>query len=79
MKIDRKNIKGTSINDVTVLVGGGGQGFCDDSTQALVIKRVTIGGMGVSKIVQKCVTSFIDDPFMFFEIIFNLIREKGSL
>ena len=41
---------GSSINDVTVL-GGWGQGFCDDSTKASVIKRVTIGEGG-SKIVQ---------------------------
>ena len=38
--------KGSSINDVTVL-GGGGQGFCDNSSKSLVIKRVTIGGGGV--------------------------------
>ena len=38
--------KGSSINDVTVL-GGGGQGFFDDSTKALVTKRLTMGGEGV--------------------------------
>ena len=55
--------KGSSINDVTVLGGGGGQGFCDDSTKVLVIKRVTMGEL-VPKIVPNCVTSFIfmDDP-----------------
>ena len=26
------------------LRGGGGQGFCDDSTKALVIQSVTMGG-----------------------------------
>ena len=45
--------KGSSINDVTA-IGGGGQGSCDDISKALVIKRVTIA--------QNCVTSFIDDP-----------------
>ena len=53
---ERKS-KGSSINDVTTL-GGMGQVFCDDSTKASVIKRVTIGGRGV----QNCVTSFMDDP-----------------
>ena len=37
--------RGSSIYDVTV-IGGGGQGFCDNSTKTLVIKRVTIGGGG---------------------------------
>ena len=41
-------ILGSSINDVTVLGGGGGgYGICDNSTMALVIKRVTMGGGGV--------------------------------
>ena len=31
--------------DVTIL-GGGGQGLSDDSTKALVIKLVTMGGGG---------------------------------
>ena len=51
---------GSSINDVKVL-GGGDQGFCDNSTRALVIKRMTMGGGG-SKIVQNCVMSSMDDP-----------------
>ena len=38
---------GSSINDVTVLGGRGYQGFCDDSTKALVLKSVTMGGGGV--------------------------------
>ena len=42
----------SSINDVTVL-GEGGQGICDDSTKAFVIKRVTMGGGGGSKNWQK--------------------------
>ena len=33
-----KTNKGSSINDVTVLGGKGYQGFCDDSTKALVLK-----------------------------------------
>ena len=48
--------------DVTVL-GGGGQGFRDNSTKALVITHATMGDGG-SKIVQKCVTSFVDDPLL---------------
>ncbi len=33
---------GSSKNDLTAL-GGGSQGFCDDTTKALVIKTVTMG------------------------------------
>jgi hypothetical protein len=39
--------KGPSINDVTALGGRGYQGFCDNSTKALLIKSVTMGGGGV--------------------------------
>ena len=53
--------KGSSINDVKTLGGSGYQGFCDDSTKALVIKRVTMRGGG-SIIVQNGMTSFVDDP-----------------
>ena len=44
---------------------GGGQGFCDASNKALVIKSVTKGGglLG-SIIVQNCVTSFMDDIWL---------------
>ena len=57
--------KGSSINDVTVLGEGEGQRFCDDSTKALVIKGVTMGGgEGVSKIVQNRVTSLMDNPYV---------------
>ncbi len=38
------NHEGSSINDLTVLVGGGGQGFCDNSTKTSVIKSMMIGG-----------------------------------
>ena len=43
-----------------VLEDGGGQGFCDDSTRALVMKSVTMGEKGLN-IFQNCVTSFMDD------------------
>ena len=46
------------MNDVMALEGRGYQGFCDDSTRALVIKSVTVGKGGV----KNCVTSFMDDP-----------------
>jgi hypothetical protein len=36
-------------------------GFCDNSTKALVLKRVT---RGVSKIVNNCVTSYTNDPLV---------------
>jgi hypothetical protein len=44
--------KGSSINDVTVVGGGWGQVFCDNSTNASVIKSVTMGegGSKMSKI-----------------------------
>ena len=41
--------------------GGGGQVICYDSATALILKKVTMRG-GVSKIVQNCLTSFMDDP-----------------
>ncbi len=56
---------GSSINDVTVLGQGGGLGFCDNSTTALVIKCVTKGER-VSRVVKNCARSFMDDPFPFF-------------
>jgi hypothetical protein len=37
--------QGSSINDVTV-IGGGGEGFCNNSIKALVIKSVTMRGGG---------------------------------
>ena len=44
---------GSSMNDVTVLRGRG-QGFCDGSTKALVLKSVTMREM-VSRIVFNCI------------------------
>ena len=41
---DPLSTSGSSKIDVTVL---GGQGFCDDGTEAIVIKLVTMGGGGV--------------------------------
>ncbi len=41
----------------------GYQGFCDNSTKALVLKRET---KGVSKIIENCVSLFIDDPSVTF-------------
>jgi hypothetical protein len=49
-----------SINDVTAL-GGGVSSICDNSTKALLLKRMSIGGG--SKIIKNCVTSFMDDPY----------------
>jgi hypothetical protein len=48
MDIVTYSVKGSSINDFTVL-GGGGQGFCDKSTKALVIENFTRGRGGVEK------------------------------
>ncbi len=41
--IQFNSLKGSSINDVTVLGGRGYRGFCHNSTKALVIKSVTMG------------------------------------
>ena len=49
------------INDVTVLEGGGGQGFWDNSTKALVITSMALR-RGGSTIVQNYVTSFMASP-----------------
>ena len=56
---------GSSINDIMVL-GGRDQGFCDDISKALVMECMMMGGGG-SKIVQNCVASFMDDPFLSFQ------------
>ena len=48
-----------------------GQGFCDHSVEALILKCVTMGGGGL-KIVQNYVTSFMDDPFSEDKILQNL-------
>ena len=42
-----KQSTGPSINDVTALGGRGYQRSCDNSTKALVVKSVMIGGGGV--------------------------------
>ncbi len=55
----RPHIRGPSINDVTTLGGRAYEGLCDNSTEALVIKRVT---MGVSEIIKNFKSSFMDDP-----------------
>ena len=59
-KIKYAPYKVSSINDVTALKGGS-QVFCNDSTKASLLKSVTIKGLRGSKIVQNCVTSFMDD------------------
>ncbi len=46
-KKSEKKDKGPTINDVTAIGGRGYQGFWDNSTKALLIKSVTIGGGGV--------------------------------
>ena len=54
--ISATNSQARSKNDVT---DGGDKGFSNDSTKALVIKRVTMGEG--SKIIRNCVTSFVND------------------
>ncbi len=47
------------MNDVKILGGRRGKGFCDNSTKASVIKRDN----KESKNDQNLLTSFMDDPF----------------
>ena len=54
-----RTIKGLSINIVTALLEWG-QGFSDDITKALLIKKLD-NGESDSKTVIKCVTSFMDE------------------
>ena len=54
--------EGSSINDVTFLRGKGVKELATTVQQALVMKRVTMGGVGVSKIAKNCGTLFVDDP-----------------
>ncbi len=54
-------LKGSSINDVTALGVRGSQGFYDNSNKALGLKAWR-WGEEVSKIIENCVTSFMDDP-----------------
>ena len=61
----RRYGKGSFIYDILAL-GGGGQGFCDDSTKAIVTQSVMMGG-GLQKVLkicskfaQNCVTSYKD-------------------
>ncbi len=44
--------KGSSVNDVTFLVGGG-QGFCDNSIKAEVARKVMMGYQKIYKIVWR--------------------------
>ena len=51
----------SSINDVMVL-GGMGQGICDDSPQALVIKRL-MKGEGFKNCSKLSDVNCVDDPY----------------
>ena len=51
-------------------LGAWGQGFCDSITKACTKNRDD--GRRVSKIVQNCATSFMDDPFVPISGIYNL-------
>jgi hypothetical protein len=57
-----KPVKGVVHNWRPGRKGGGGQGFCVNSTKVSVIKSVTMGGGG-SKNFQNCMTSFMDTPW----------------
>ncbi len=53
--------QGSSINDVTVIRGEGGQGFCATVLRLQKKKYLTMGVEGSNNI-QNCVTSFMNDP-----------------
>ncbi len=61
--------RGSSINDVTALGGRGYQGFWDNINNLLILKRMT----GVSKNIQSCVTSLMDDPYAEFYFLSYLM------
>ncbi len=58
-------VKGLSINDVTALDGRGYKEFWDK----IVIESVTME-KGVSKMIQNCLMSFMDDPSKNFKTYF---------
>jgi hypothetical protein len=58
------------MNDVTV---GGGQGFCDDITCALLYKNVTVRGGGQKLLKTE---SFIDDTWFQFILVLVDSQEK---
>jgi hypothetical protein len=45
-------------------MGGGEQGFCDNSTKVTIIKSVTMLGGGVQTMSINCVTSYMDDSLV---------------
>ncbi len=55
------SLNGPSINDVTVLGGGGIKDFVTTTLKPYYYIRGG-GRMGVLKIIKNCVTSFMDDP-----------------
>ena len=58
------------------LGGGGGRGFCDDSTKALVIKRVTTR---VKNCLKLC-DAIVDDPYhIVFSYTVSFLNEKHSV
>ena len=56
---DLNSIYGLYINDVKAL-GGRGQGFCDDSTKALVLNSITVGEES-SKIARRHLLTTINE------------------
>ena len=54
-----------------------GQWFCDNSAEAIVTERVTVEEGGGSKIVQNCVTSFMDDS-KDFKALTQYTKKEGN-
>jgi len=59
VKVEKRCVKCSSINDITTSGRRGYQGFYDNCTETCLLKRLR---EGVSKIIENPVTSFMDDP-----------------
>ena len=56
----------------------GGQGFCDNRTKALVIKRVTMRGGGVKKCPNLCDVIY-GRPLYFYQYQLNIVTIQSNL
>ena len=72
-------MRGTSINDVTVL-GGEGQGFCDGNTKALDIKKLEKDGVkNYPKLSLEKITCILDLAYLQIRHIRQVAEVSGKL
>ena len=79
--LPKLNCKGVVYKWCQGLKGVRGQGFCDDSTKALGIKRGTRRQVG-QKLFHNCVTSFMNDPkdwYLDWDPSYLVIKPNNSL